>query len=132
MILKKTVSIFLLVFYSFGTFCLPVGDFSVLKDLPQMYQHCKTTEDKDMTLLDFITDHLINIDGVFDKHDNADKQKPHQPVQYQQDGCSVFSFVSYFPITFTQFYTKEKKQVAQIHNFIPSGFISTIFRPPIV
>ena len=43
-----------------------------------MYKHCKSTEDKDMTPLDFITDHLINIDGIFDKHDNEDEQKPQE------------------------------------------------------
>lgn len=85
-----------------------------------------------MTPLDFITDHLINIDGIFDKHDNGDEQKPHQPIQYQQYGCSAFSFVSYSPIIFIQFYSREKKQVSLTDNFVLSGFISSIFRPPIV
>ena len=56
-----------------------MGDFSMLNELPEMYSHCKATEDKDMTPLDFITDHLVNIDGLFDKHENGDKQKPHSP-----------------------------------------------------
>ena len=47
-----------------------MGDFSMLNELPEMYSHCKATEDKDMTPLDFITDHLVNIDGLFDKHEN--------------------------------------------------------------
>ena len=60
----KAINIFLLAFYSFGILCLPMGDFSALQDLPEMYQHCQATEDKDMTPLDFVTDHLINIDGL--------------------------------------------------------------------
>ena len=49
----------------------------MLNEIPEMYHHCKSTEDKDMTPLDFITDHLVNIDGLFDKHENGDEQKPH-------------------------------------------------------
>jgi hypothetical protein len=74
--LKKVVNIFILAFYSFGTFCLLLGNFSMLQEIPEMYHHCKSTEDKDMTLLDFITGHLINIDGLFDKHEYRDEQKP--------------------------------------------------------
>ena len=69
-------------YYFFETFCLPQGDFSVIADLPKMYQHCKATEDKDMTPFDFIKDHLINIDGLFDKHEDGDDQKPHSPIQF--------------------------------------------------
>lgn len=74
---KKALSLFLLALYSFGTFCLPMGDFFMLKDISEMYRFCKANEDKDMTPLDFITDHLVNIDGLFDQHANGDEQKPH-------------------------------------------------------
>ena len=47
-----------------------------------MYAHCKTTEDKDLSVLDFISDHLINIDGLFDAHNNGDHQKPHKPFNF--------------------------------------------------
>ena len=35
-----------------------------------------------MTPFDFIKDHLINIDGLFDKHEDGDDQKPHSPIQF--------------------------------------------------
>ena len=58
---------------------MPMGDFSSITDLPAMYRNCKATEDKDMTPLDFITDHLVDIDCIFDAHENGDEQKPHTP-----------------------------------------------------
>ncbi|MCX8478517.1 MAG: hypothetical protein ORN56_01865 [Chitinophagales bacterium] len=132
--LIKAVNIFLLVFYSFGTFCLPMGDFATLQDLPEMYRHCKAAEDKDMTLIDFITDHLVNIDGIFDKHNNGDEQKPHSPIQNQHTSSlivilqlpSVFNFkkVNNFVVKQSNFYHSD--------NFIKSEYISKIFRPPIV
>ena len=71
-----------LVYWAFGMFALPNMNFSALQDIPEQYMHCKETEDKDLTVIDFITDHLINIDCIFDKHDNGDDQKPHKPFQY--------------------------------------------------
>ena len=75
------VSIFALYFLC-GCLLLPQGDFEAMKDLPAMYAHCKAAEDKDMTPFDFVTDHLLNIDGMFDQHDNGDEQKPHKPIEY--------------------------------------------------
>ncbi len=130
--MKKAVNIFLLVFYSFGTFCLPLGDFSMLNDLPEMYRHCKATEDKDMTPLDFITDHLVNIDGLFDKHESGDEQKPHTPIQNHHHGQTTISFIAYFAFSITQFHHTEMKPLIPSVNFLPSDYITKIFRPPIV
>ena len=130
--MKKVVNIFLLAFYSFGTFCLPMGDFSMLQDIPEMYRHCKATEDKDMTAIDFVTDHLLNIDGIFDKHEQGDEQKPHQPNPSQHQGQTTFSFVSFFSFSITNFHKVEAKPIIPTVFFLPSDYITKIFRPPIV
>ena len=67
--MRKLFSILTLVYYSIGSLILPASDFSIIPELPQMYEHCKATEDKDMNFSDFITDHLLNIDGIFDQHE---------------------------------------------------------------
>lgn len=129
----KAINIFLLAFYSFGTFCLPMGDFSALQDLPEMYQHCKATEDKDMTPLDFLTDHLINIDGLFDKHNNGDEQKPHSPSQNQHISQLVaFQFPTVFSFKTANIFFVKQSHLYHSDNFIKSEYISKIFRPPIV
>jgi hypothetical protein len=129
--LKKAVNIFLLAFYSFGTFCLPLGDFSVLQDIPEMYRHCKATEDKDMTPLDFITDHLVNIDGIFDKHDSGDEQKPHEPQQKEHQGQPIVFFVTHFAFAIKQIIPFQVNPAIPSDTFIPSDYISKTFRPPI-
>jgi hypothetical protein len=130
--LRKAFNIFLLAFYSFGTFCLPLGDFSVLQDIPEMYRHCKATEDKDMTPFDFLTDHLVNIDGLFDKHENGDEQKPHTPMQGHHHGQLQVTFISYFAFSITTFHFTFVNPAMPTVNFIQSDCISKIFRPPIV
>lgn len=132
LILKKIVNIFLLAFYSLGTFFLPLGDFSTLKDIPEMYRHCKATEDKDMTAFDFITDHLINIDGLFDKHQNGDDQKPHQPISNQHYGQKTYTCNTYFSFSLKLFPLIEVKPFIHNESIFNSNNISKVFRPPIV
>ena len=133
--MKLILSKFLILFYSLGTIFLPLGDFSSIGNLPIMYHHCKATEDKDMTAIDFITDHLINIDGMFDKHQNGDEQKPHKPFEY-----GIHYPMSQFIQEFKYFDFKNSKlfvpsdQIKKINykNTLYSyDAISSIFRPPI-
>lgn len=130
----KTLLISLLTFYSLGTLFLPLGDFSTLQDIPEMYNHCKATEHRDMTALDFVTDRLINIDGIFDKHKNGDEQKPHSPIKTQHVVPTVaFQAMSIFPLSVKKTYASEKKIFPFLSDiYIVSDYISKLFRPPIV
>lgn len=103
----------------------------MLTDLPDMYRHCKSTEDRDMTPLDFITDHLINIDSVFDKHDNGDSQKPHQPIQTHHQGQVTVSFVSCFSFSISKLCPVDLRPSIPSNSFLPSDYTSGVFRPPI-
>lgn len=108
-----------------------MGDFSVQQDISEMYRHCKATEDKDMTPLDFITDHLVNIDGIFDKHDNGDEQKPHEPQETQHQAQPTIYFATYFAFSLKQIQSMQVNPVMPSDNFLSSDYISKIFRPPI-
>ena len=127
----RITTILLLTYYAFGALCLPSGDFSCLSDLPEMYRHCKATEDKDMTPFDFITDHLLNIDCMFDKHDGGDAQKPHTPVQFhhQQTANNFIAQKKSFSII-TNSINENDLPVYQ-ESFYNSDYISKIFKPPI-
>ena len=63
--LKKATIILLLCYYSFAIIAFPMCDFSMIADLPEMYQHCKETEDKDLTAIEFLTDHVVDFDIFF-------------------------------------------------------------------
>jgi len=128
--LNKVVKIFLLIVYTFGTFCFPLGDYSIIGDLPAMYQHCKATEDKDLTPFDFVTDHLLNLDGLFDKHDNGDQQKPHKAIPNYHNSQTTFYFITNISYSTTPFYLVDVKPLMRSLNFIPSNYVTLIFRPP--
>ncbi|MBK8586688.1 MAG: hypothetical protein IPN88_15185, partial [Bacteroidetes bacterium] len=93
-----------------------------------MYQHCQATEDKDMTPLDFVTDHLINIDGLFDKHSNGDEQKPHSPIQNRHiSQILAFQFPTAFNFKAANIFLKRNYTISVSENFIKSEYISKIF-----
>ena len=127
----RTGIILLLSYYLLGTVCLPLGNFSFGNDLPEMYRHCKAHEDKDMTPLDFVTDHLVNIDGIFDKHCNGDRQKPHSPPPSQHHPIQIvitfqpFTSHSFRPVAVTE------KQPLSTETLYNSGFYHKIFHPPV-
>lgn len=130
--LKKAVHIFLLAFYLFGTFLLPMGDFSSLTDLPSMYRHCKATEDKDLTPIDFITDHFVNIDGLFDKHDGDDHQKPHERRHIGEYNTQTVLFITTVLSFLSQVAAVESPLQVQPVRFSSSDYTFRIFHPPIM
>ena len=130
----KSLKILFLIYYSFGALCLPMSNFSVLPDLPEMYHHCKVYEDPDMNFFDFITDHVLNIDGIFDKHGNGDEQKPHSPIQNKHN-VQVYLYQNTCPYsikTTVSCFFETRKTIFETHNLTISNYISEVFRPPIV
>lgn len=132
--MNKATNIFLLVYYLFGTFCLPMSNFALVSDLPQMYHHCKDTEDKDLTPTDFVTDHLLNFDRLFDKHNHGDDQKPHKnsEITFHNAIIQIFQKPEIFEF---------KNNVIVVSNLKVTNFkkdmyshilTSCIFRPPIL
>jgi len=43
-----------------------------------------------MTILDFVTDHLICLDAMLDDHQGNDDQKPHQGIAIDFHGQPIF------------------------------------------
>src|SRR5437868_5797201 len=100
-----------------------MGDFSALKDLPGMYRHCKATEDKDMTPLDFLTDHLVNIDGIFDKHDHGDAQRPHNPPPTNYAPMQIFCLMTFSHVNFIKPLEEVELTINYTDNYCNSDFV---------
>jgi hypothetical protein len=134
--MKRIALIFLAMYFLLGQMLLPNGDFSILPDLPSLYAHCKATEDKDLTVFDFITDHLLDIDGVFDAHENGDDQKPHKPFNLTHTLHNSTLITHRFEPQIIRFdtvlndETKDSSPVLKLF-FYQSNYLSSIFHPPI-
>lgn len=126
------MNIFILGFYTLGTLLLPMGNFSALLDLPEMYRHCKATEDKDMTPFDFLSDHLFNVDCLFDNHDNGDEQKPHTPIQYHHQDIQSYFVSQWLNVILNNNTVIQSELPIYNANIHGSNYLSLLFRPPIV
>ena len=98
-----------------------------------MYRSCKANEDCDMTFIDFITDHLINIDSFFDNHLKGDKQKPHAPKQHHHLTSATCFFESIEPFKIANLYIDFfKLEISSYtNNRYTSDYYKSLFRPPI-
>lgn len=130
--MKKIIFFVFALFFLLGSMLLPFGNFSFMNKLPQMYAHC-LQEDKNMQVIDFVSDHLLDIDGLFDKHKNGDEQKPHNPIPFQHTVQSPTPALTPF-----LFELKLELALSNEINIISSDqknssqeFFSSIFRPPI-
>lgn len=69
------------------------GDLHKIADLRVDFAHCKATEDKDLTPLDFVKDHLTCFDALVDSHPPGDEQRPHSPPRSVDNSVMVQSFL---------------------------------------
>jgi hypothetical protein len=114
----------LLLCFLVSTVSVPKADFSLITQLPALH-HCKATEDPD-----FITDHLLNSDGLFGQHVSTDNQKRHQPFQFHRVR-DANTFVG------ASLQMNINEPLLQLNDFkfikdtdVHSGYIAHIFHPP--
>lgn len=129
--MQRLLGIILFSYFLSGTLLLPQGDFAALPDLPRMYAHCRETEDHDLTIADFIEEHLLMMDDLMGELPEP-QDKPHQPVQFHH---------IYAPVTIAvrQNFNVEvpslalaKHQAPIIDDVYLSDYPASVFRPPIL
>lgn len=126
-------AIFLLFYYGLGSVFLPGGNLAFLPSVHEMYMHCKATEDPDMNMVDFISDHLLNVDCVVDAHMDGDSQHPHKSLPLEH---KTFHFIS-SPWPQNGIYNIQTTDIqfscfTALHPQYSKGIPSDIFRPPIL
>ena len=127
----KIPAILLLIYFLSGTIFLPQGDFSTLPDMPKMYVQCKNVEDTDMDLSDFITEHLMDINGIFGIEEHDVNDKPHQPIQLHHHLAPITFAAQQIKIEFCLPDAEPTKAIATANNICLSDYTANVFRPPI-
>jgi hypothetical protein len=126
---NKIILFFTTVYFIAGNILLPQGDFAAIAQLPAMYQHCKTTEDPDINLPDFIIEHLLNIEDT--DEDSDGHELPHHPIAFHHTGNN---FVYFSSESVSISLEKPKPHIiykkGYKNPFSPRPYISLIFQPP--
>jgi hypothetical protein len=121
----------LLLYFVSGTLLLPQGDFAALPDLPRMYAHCKETEDHDLTIPDFIEEHLLMMDDLMGEQPEPE-DKPHQPVQFHHLYAPVTLAIRQVLTPIEQPVIIEREVMRVYDDVYLSDYPTSVFRPPIV
>lgn len=99
-----------------------------------MYQHCKETEDPNLTVLDFFTEHLIDFDEFLEGHEEDKSEKPHQSHVNQITNYCVQLVTPQQTISNARTYCEHtsQKKYSNYQNNYSFIFNGEILHPPIV
>ncbi len=115
---------------------MPMGDFSVIAELPGMYKCCKATEDKDLNVLEFFTEHVSGmgqlLEGIeHDEEQDEANDKPHIPVQFHFQQMQLVCIASDVKTSATYPVHQLIIPIPVEEKMYRADYISNIFRPPI-
>ena len=75
--LKRIAAFWMIGYLLFGSIVLPLGDFSLLNELPRMYQaYEKVVTPDEKGVLDFIGDYLLNGKDLLNHNQHDEPSKP--------------------------------------------------------
>ena len=134
--LKKALTILFLSFYGCGTLFLPLGDFSAISDLPGMYRHCRDTEDRDLTVFEFFTEHVSGLGAMIEgiEHDDEPEEsddKPHAPVSFHFQQTISYEMQVYKVVIDKPVIAAAPIIHCPIEDTYTSTYTAFIFRPPV-
>ena len=129
--IKSTIALFLAFYFLVGSTVLPLGDFSLISDLPGMYKsYCEVTAEKP-DFIDFVGDYVMGGKYIFghNKHDAPAKSDGSTQFQHQ-----ATSFLYY---TVSKYQVQVKPVIILVKPALPSLLLFTTdyqsesLRPPI-
>lgn len=129
---NKVITIILCCYFLLGSIVLPLGDFSLLKELPQMYRNYqKIAVADEQGIFDFVGDYLMGGKDFLghNKKDAPESSKASIKFQHQASTCITLQRCSRFPVIAVS-------DAAISHIAVPvpvtiSGFHPQLLRPPL-
>lgn len=94
---KKALAYFISFYFLVGSIVLPLGDFSLIRDLPRMYHAYEVIADpSERGIADFIGDYLLGGKAIFGHNKNDIPENSQSNVQFQHAAgfCSIVSIHS--------------------------------------
>jgi hypothetical protein len=130
--IKKITSIFLACMFLTGSTLLPLGDFSLMRDIPGMYRnYAKITTAAELGVIDFIGDYLLHGKEMFGHNKNDKSQNGPNGVQFQhQANPSNIVLLTANCCSITIFEVRETCPVCKKPIATP-GYHRELFRPPL-
>ncbi|WP_295676945.1 hypothetical protein [uncultured Mucilaginibacter sp.] len=129
---KKLIALCMAGFFLAGSIVLPLGDFSLLRDIPGMYHNYKkiTTPDE-LSLTDFIGDYLLQGKEIFghNKHDKS--ENPVNNTQFRHQANSLQVLIPDFYLSDIKTAGNKKTYNSCNKPFVIAGYANELLRPPL-
>ena len=128
--IKSTIALFMAFYFLVGSTVLPLGDFSLMGDLPGMYQsYCKVTAEQP-DFIDFMGDYVMGGKYIFghNKHDAPSKSDGSAQFQHQATSL-LFYTVSKYQLQVNPLIISSKPIIPNFLLFI-TDYQSETLRPP--
>lgn len=130
--LKRITCYFLACLFLASSTLLPLGDFSLLRDIPQMYHnYTKITTADEMGITDFIGDYLLHGKDIFGHNGNDKQQAGSNTVQFQHQANALNIVLAGHTLTPISTIETAKVRVLPTQRFRTSDYHAELFRPPL-
>jgi hypothetical protein len=129
---KQITSGFLVCLFLTGSIILPMGDFSLMRDIPKMYaNYSKITSQEEMGVIDFIGDYLLYGKQIFGHNEHDKIPAKGNEVQFQHQASPLN--IVFLHCTITLLVAPAAKPTHPIHSptFYTGDYRNTLFRPPL-
>lgn len=130
---KRATCYFFAVLFFLSGIVLPLGDFSLLRDIPKMYEnYTAITSADEMGAVDFIGDYLLHGKEIFGNNKNDKVPTTGNQVQFQHQANPLNVVFVQHAIGLLLVPELAIKHLQYYQSFYPSGYRNVLLRPPLV
>jgi hypothetical protein len=129
---RSAIAIVLSVYFLLGSTLLPKGDFSLMADLPNMYEQYKAIDDpQDISILDFVSDYLLNGEAIFKTDVYNGHNIPYNTVQFAHQAKTISCILLAFSLPAVSIQIIHNLYVLKNDNAYIYLCCNEVFRPPL-
>jgi hypothetical protein len=130
--MKRSISGFLACLFLTSSFLLPLGDFSLLRDIPTMYRnYTKITTAEELGVLDFVGDYLMHGKELFGNNAHDKPQNSSSNVQFQHQANPLTAEIPLIVFGFAPFPAQEGISDLVYKHQATTDYQNECFRPPL-
>lgn len=119
-------------FFLAGSVLLPLGDFSLMRDIPGMYRnYTRITTTDEVGVLDFIGDYLLHGKEIFGHNEHDKSQSSTNNVQFQHQANPLIVILLLYRWCAAAVPENSKKQLFFYKQVATSVYNNKLFRPPL-
>ncbi|WP_299583980.1 hypothetical protein [Mucilaginibacter sp.] len=128
----KIICCFLACLFLISGVLLPLGDFTLLRDIPDMYRnYTKITSAEELSVIDFIGDYLMHGRELFGNNEHDKVPANGNSVQFQHRANPLSIIVIHLPVTLLAVPGSSIVHPQYHQSFSTSDYRNKLFRPPL-